>query len=275
LPDVDFEIHNARVSTHNPAYTEYLYKRLQRKGYLYRDVQRLVNTDRNVFGACMLAHGHADGMVTGVTRHYDVALENIKLAVDPRPGERLIGVSVVLAKGRALFIADTNITELPTSEELAEIAVQVAHAARHMGTTPKVAFVSYSNFGNPDTEHSRRVAGAVLALDRRGDVDFEYEGEMTPRMALNEKVRSVYPFSRLKGEANVLITPGTHSAAISSKMLGEIGGATVIGPLLIGLTKPVQITQIGARVSDIVALAAMAAYELDQEHRSWAEKAQD
>ncbi|MFQ5563593.1 MAG: NADP-dependent malic enzyme [Parvularculaceae bacterium] len=265
LPDdAEFEIHNARLSTHNPAYTEYLYKRLQRRGYLARDAQRLVNTDRNVFGACMLAHGLADGMVTGVTRHYDVALENIKLALDPRPGERLIGVSIVLARGRTLFIADTHITELPAPQDLAEIAVQVAHAAHHLNYTPKVAFISYSNFGNPDTEHSRRVSGAVQILDGRGDIDFEYEGEMTPRMALNERYRAVYPFSRLTGEANVLITPGVHSAAISSKLLGEIGGATVLGPLLIGLEKPVQICQTGARVSDIVALAAMAAYEIDR-----------
>ncbi|MCA8889092.1 MAG: NADP-dependent malic enzyme, partial [Parvularculaceae bacterium] len=231
-----------------------------------------VNTDRNVHAACMLAHGHADGMVTGVTRHYDVALENMKLALDPRPGERLIAISIILAKGRTLFVADTNITELPTSSDLAEIAVQVAHAARQLGTTPRVAFLSYSNFGNPNTPHTRRVAGAVEILDARRDVDFEYEGEMTPRMALNERIRSIYPFSRLRGEANVLIAPGVHSAAISTKLLGEIGGATVLGPLLIGLEHSVQICQVGARVSDIVTLAVMAAYELDKEHRSWAEK---
>ena len=270
--DCEFEIHNARMSTHNPVYTEYLYSRLQRKGYLFRDAQRLVNTDRNVFAACMLACGHADGMVTGVTRHYDVALNNVRLALDPRPAERVIGVSIILTKHRTLFVADTSVTELPSSKDLAEIAMQVAHAARHLGVTPKAAFVSYSNFGNPDTEHSRRVGGAVEILDRRGDVDFEYEGEMTPRMALNEKFRSVYPFSRLKGEANVLITPGVHSASISTKLLGEVGGATVIGPVLVGLERPVQIAQIGARVQDIVTLAALAAYEIDEEHRSWAEK---
>ena len=270
--DTEFECYHSRTAPHNSSYTDYLYKRLQRKGFLFRDAQRLVNTDRNVYAACMLAHGHADGMVTGVTRHYDVALENVQQALNPRPHERMVGMSIILTKTRTLFVADTNVTELPTSQDLAEIAMQVAHAARHLGVTPKVAFVSYSNFGNPDTEHSRRVAGAVSLLDQRGDVDFEYEGEMTPRMALNEKVRAVYPFSRLKGEANVLITPGVHSAAISSKLLGEIGGATVVGPVLIGLEKPVQIAQIGSRVADIVTLAAMAAYELDKEHRTWAEK---
>ncbi|MEO0878170.1 MAG: NADP-dependent malic enzyme [Pseudomonadota bacterium] len=270
--DCNLEIHNARLSKHNPAYTDYLYERLQRNGYLHRDAQRLVNTDRNVFGACMLALGHADGMVTGVTRHYDVALDNVRLALDARDGERLIGMSVILAKGRTIFMADTSIHQLPKSEDLADIAVQVAHAARRLGSEPKVAFVSYSNFGNPDTEHSRRVAGAVRILDDRNDVDFEYEGEMTPRMALNPQFREIYPFARLKGEANVLITPGTHSASISSKLLGEIGGAIVIGPTLIGLRKPVQITQVGARVGDIVALASLAAYDIDSEHRSWAEK---
>ncbi len=273
LPEnADFEIHHSRTAKNSDLYVEYLYQRLQRKGYLHRDAVRLVNTDRNVYGACMLAHGHADGMVTGVTRHYDVALDNVRLALDPRPGERMIGVSIILTKNRTLFVADTNVTELPSSEELAEIAMQVAHAARHMGFPPKVAFVSYSNFGNPDTEHSRRVAGAVEILDKRTDIDFEYEGEMTPRMALNESLRAIYPFSRLKGEANVLVTPGVHSAAISTKLLGEVGGALVLGPVLIGLERPVQIAQVGAAVGDIVTLAAMAAYELDSEHRSWAEK---
>ncbi len=270
--DADLEIHNARISTHNPAYTDYLYKRLQRKGYLFRDAQRFVNTDRNVFGACMLAAGHADGMVTGVTRNFDVALNNVRLALDPRQGERLVGMSIILAKGRTIFMADTNIHELPNSQELAEIAMQTAHAARRLGSEPKVAFVSYSNFGNPDTDHSRRVSGAVSILDERNDIDFHYEGEMTPRMALNERFRSAFPFSRLEGEANVLVVPGLHSGSISSKLLGEIGEATVIGPMLIGLEKPVQITQIGAGVSDIVTLAVMAAAKLDDAHRDWAQK---
>ena len=273
LPEnTEFETYHSRTSSNNALYTDYLYKRLQRKGFLYRDAQRLVNTDRNVYAACMLAHGHADGMVTGVTRHYDVALNNVRLALDARPGERMVGLSIILTKNRTLFVADTNVTALPNSQELAQIAVQVAHAARHLGFPPKVAFVSYSNFGHPDTEHSRRVAGAVEILDNQSDIDFEYEGEMTPRMALNEDLRKVYPFSRLQGEANVLITPGVHSAAISTKLLGEIGGAMVLGPLLIGMEKPVQIAQIGAGVGDIVSLAGMAAYQLDDEHRSWMKK---
>jgi malate dehydrogenase (oxaloacetate-decarboxylating)(NADP+) len=271
--DCEFEVHNARLSDNNPVYTDYVYNRMQRKGYLRRDAQRLINTDRNVFAACMLAHGHADGMVTGVTRHYDVALGNTRMVIDPRPGERMIGMSILLTKNRTLFVADTSVTELPSAQDLADIAMQVAHAVRRLSFEPKLAFVSYSNFGNPDTEHSRRVSGAVEILDRRHDVDFEYEGEMTPRVALNEDVRSVYPFSRLKGEANVLITPGVHSAGISTKLVGELGGATVIGPVLIGLEHSVQIAQVGARVGDVVILAAMAAYGLDQEHRTWAQKA--
>ncbi len=267
--DAKFEIYHSRTAPHTALYADYLYERLQRRGVLRRDALRLVNTDRNVYAACMLAHGHADGMVTGVTRNFNVALENVRLALEPRPGERLIGLCIILAKHRTLFVADTNITELPTSQDMAAIGVQVAHAAKDLGYTPKVAFISHSNFGNPDTEHSRRVAGAVEILDARRDIDFEYEGEMTPRMALNERVREIYPFSRLKGEANVLITPGAHSATISTKLLGEIGGATVLGPLLIGLERPVQIAQIGARVPDIVTLAAMAAYNPDTEHREW------
>jgi len=268
--EAELEIVNARVSDYNQDYTEHLYKRQQRKGLLYRDCQRLVNNDRNVFGACMLALGHADGMVTGVTRNYDVAMTNVRLAIDTRQGERLIGMSAILSKGRTIFMADTNVHELPTSAELADIGIQAAHAVRALGFTPRVAYVSYSNFGNPQTEHSERVAEAVRMLDARKDVDFEYEGEMTPRMAMNPMVRRLFPFSRLTGPANVLIAPGMHSASISTKLLAEMGGATVLGPFLMGLDRSVQIAQIGAKVSDIVTLASLAAYDLDQAHREWA-----
>ncbi|GGY46619.1 NADP-dependent malic enzyme [Parvularcula lutaonensis] len=267
----NIEIWNARESAQTQQYTAHLYGRLQREGYLERDCRRLVNQDRNAFGACMLACGHADGMVTGVTRHYNVALRNVRLALDPRPGERVIGMSVILAKGRTVFMADTSIAEYPTSEELADIAVQSAHAVRQLGFEPRVALTSHSNFGNPDTEHMRRISNAVKILDARPDIDFEYEGEMTPRMALNSRLREIYPFSRLTGDANLLIMPGLHSGGIASKLLAEIGGATVIGPILIGLSKPVQIVQTGVQVNDILTLAAIAAYELDTEHREWAE----
>ena len=270
-PNPDIRIMNAAVSKYREEYADFLYDRLKRDGYLQRDCQRLINNDRNVFSATLLAMGKADGMVTGVTRNYSAALENIKLALDPRPGERIIGMSAILAKGRPIFMADTTITELPTSEELADIAVQTAHAVRHLGFIPKLAFVSYSNFGNPMTYHAKRVAEAVRILDDRKDVDFEYEGEMTPRMALNPEVRKMFPFSRLTGEANVLITPGVHSGSVATKLLAEIGGATVIGPLLIGLERPVQILQTASNVQNIVMLAAMAAYELDDDHRTWAQ----
>jgi malate dehydrogenase (oxaloacetate-decarboxylating)(NADP+) len=267
------EVWNSRHSANTKTYTEYLYKRLQRNGLLERDCRRLINQDRNVFGAAMLAHGHADGMVTGVTRHYNVALSNVRLALDPRPKERLIGMSVMLARGRTVFMADTTIAELPTSQELAEIAIQTAHAVRQMGFTPRVAFLSHSNFGNPDTQHVQRVAGAVSILDKTYPApDFEYEGEITPRMALNmDRLREIYPFARLTGPANVLIVPGLHSGGIATKLMSEIGGAHVIGPLLIGLSRPVQIVQTGVQVGDILTLAAMAAYELDRDHRDWAE----
>ena len=267
------EIWNARHSANTPLYTRYLYDRLQREGYLERDCRRLVNQDRNVFAACMLAHGHADGMVTGLTRHYNVALNNISLALDPRPGERVIGMSVMLARGRRVFLADTTIAELPSSQELADIAVQSAHAVRRMGFTPRVAFLSHSNFGNPVSENVIRISGAVKLLDKRYPApDFEYEGEMTPRMALDhERAEQLYPFSRLTGPANVLICPGLHSGGIATKLMSEIGGATVLGPLLIGLERPVQIMQTGSSGTDIVTLAALAAYELDRDHRDWAE----
>ena len=273
--DCAFEIHNSRLSKHNPEYTEYLYGPATKRAYLERDAQRLVNQDRNVFAACMLAHGHADGMVTGVTRHYDVALNTC--APGDRPAPRRTHdrpVHSILTANRTLFVADTNV--IRTAEAHRNLRISPCRLRMRCDasiTTRRVAFVSYSNFGNPDTEHSRRVAGAVQILDQRQDVDFEYEGEMTPRMALNEQIRSVFPFSRLQGEANVLITPGVHSAGISTKLVGELGGAIVIGPVLIGLERPVQIAQVGARVGDVVTLAAVAAYELDKEHRSWAEKA--
>ncbi|MEM9749828.1 MAG: NADP-dependent malic enzyme [Pseudomonadota bacterium] len=272
-PSGEMEIHNARVSTYNPDYTDHLYRRLQRQGYLFRDVQRLVNNDRNVFSACMVALGHADAMVSGVTRNFDTVLNAVKLVIPERRGEKVIGMSVILSKGRTIFMADTNVTELPESDEIADIAVQAAHAARQLGHTPRVAFLSYSNFGWPSTPYSKRLSDAVEILDGRRDVDFEYEGEMSPNVALDEEAAKSFPFSRLSGPANVLIVPGIHTGSISTKLLSVLGGATVIGPLVIGLEKSIQITQLGAKTSEIVTMAAMAAHDLDREHRSWAELA--
>jgi malate dehydrogenase (oxaloacetate-decarboxylating)(NADP+) len=202
-------------------------------------------------------------MVTGVTRTYDASLEDIQRVIDPARFQRVIGMSIVLAKGRTIFIADTNITELPEADELAQIAVQAAKAARRFGVEPKLAFISYSTFGNPAGERMEKMRDAVSLLDRREDVDFVYEGEMSVEVALNPEAHRLYPFSRLTEPANVLIMPAIHSASISTKLLATLGGATVIGPLLIGLDASIQIAPLSATVSDLVTLATMAAYDLN------------
>src|SRR5262249_21102850 len=240
------EIVNARLSTRNTAYINFLYERLQRRGYLVRDCQRLVNQDRNHFAACMVALGDADAMVTGVTRNFSVALEDIRHVIDPKPGHRVIGVSVVVARGRTVLVADTAVTEMPEAHEIAEIAIEAAGVARRLGYEPRLALLAFSTFGHPPGERSARVIEAVKILDGRR-VDFEYDGEMAADIALNPELVAAYPFCRLSGPANVLVMPAFHSASISTKMLQELGGATVIGPLLVGLDRPVQIVQLGAK----------------------------
>jgi len=257
----DIQIINAALSTRNANYVAYLYERLQRQGYLIRDVQRLINQDRNHFAACMVALDDADAMVTGVTRNYSVALEDIRRVIDPKPGHRVIGLSLVLSRGRTVLVADTAITEMPTAEELAEIAVEAAGVARRMGYEPRVAMLAFSTFGHPQGERSARVIEAVKILDARR-VNFEYEGDMAADVALNPEAAAAYPFNRLTGPANVLIMPAFHSASISTKMLQELGGATVIGPLLVGLDRPVQIVQLGAKDSQLVNMAALAAFNV-------------
>ncbi len=254
------EIHNARLSKRNTDYTDFLYARLQREGYLHRDCQRMVNQDRNVFGACMVAHGHADGMVTGITRSYYVALEEISRVLDPRRGEMRLGLSIAVMRDRTVFIADSTVTELPTPAELADIACQSAAKAREMGHEPRVALLSFSTYGNPLRERGVRVREAIELLDQRG-VDFEYDGEIAADVALNTDLRELYPFCRLSGPANVLVMPALHSANISTKLLQELGGGTVLGPLLMGMEKPVQIVPLGATVADIVNFATFAAHE--------------
>ncbi|WP_339738441.1 NADP-dependent malic enzyme [uncultured Maricaulis sp.] len=260
VPEDAITIVNAALSERNSDYADFLYKRLQRQGYLRRDVQRLVNNDRNVFSACMVKLGDADGIVTGTTRSYDAALRDVKLVIDAAPGQRVIGMSVALAKNRTLFIADTNVTEFPDSDALADIAIEAAAAAKGFGFTPRVAFLSYSTFGNPAGERSEKLQEAVDTLDRLG-VDFEYEGEMNVDVALDPSHRFLYPFSRLSGPANVLVMPAIHSASIATKLLRVGGGATVIGPMLLGFELPVQIARLGASVSEITTLAALAAYD--------------
>ncbi|MFM9163267.1 MAG: NADP-dependent malic enzyme [Methylocystis sp.] len=253
------EIHNAKLSDRNNVYAQFLFERLQRKGFLLRDCQRLINHDRNHFAAAMVVRGDADAMVTGVTRNFSNALEEIRRVIDQKPGHRVIGVSLILAKGRVVVVADTAITELPDAEELAEIAIEAAGVARRLGLTPRVAMLAFSTFGYPPGERTARVHEAVRVLDQRR-VDFAYEGEMGADIALNRELMSAYPFSRLKDTANVLIMPAFHSAAIATKMLQELGDATVIGPLIVGLDKPVQIVQLGATDTEIVNMAAVAAY---------------
>ncbi len=255
------EIVNAAVSTRNTVYINYLYERLQRRGYLLRDCQRLVHNDRNFFASCMVSLGDADAMVTGVTRNFSVALEDVQKVIDPKPGHRVIGLSMVIARGRTVLVADTAVTEMPTAEELAEIAIEAAGVARRLGHEPRLAMLAFSTFGHPQGERSERVIEAVKILDGKR-VDFEYDGEMAADVALNPELMTSYPFCRLSGPANVLVMPAFHSASISTKMVQELGGGTVIGPLLVGLDRSVQIVQLGAKDTQLVNMAALAAYNV-------------
>jgi malate dehydrogenase (oxaloacetate-decarboxylating)(NADP+) len=261
LDDKDLEIHNARLSHRNAVYAQFLYERLQRQGFLFRDCQRLINQDRNTFAAAMVAQGDADALVTGVTRNFSIALEEVRRVIDPKPGHRVIGVSLVLSRGKPVVVADTAITEMPEAQDIADIAVEAAGVARRLGYEPRVAMLAFSTFGHPPGERTARVHEAVRILDSRR-VDFEYDGEMGADIALNKELMAVYPFCRLTDTANVLIMPAFHSASISTKMLQELGGATVLGPLIVGLDKPVQIVQLGAKDSEIVNMAALAAFNV-------------
>jgi malate dehydrogenase (oxaloacetate-decarboxylating)(NADP+) len=257
----DVEIHNARLSHRNAAYAQYLYERLQRQGFLFRDCQRLINQDRNHFASAMVALGDADAMVTGVTRNFSVALEDVRRVIDDKPGHRVIGVSLCLARGRTVLVADTAVTEMPDAHALAEIAVEAAGAARRIGMEPRVALLAFSTFGHPEGERSRHVREAVKVLDGMR-VDFEYDGDMAADVALNREHMAAYPFCRLSGPANVLVMPAFHSASISTRMLQELGGSTVVGPLIVGLDKPVQIVSLGATDTDLVRMAALAGFNI-------------
>ncbi len=258
------EVVNARLSNRNADYTDFLYERLQRQGYLKRDAQRLVNNDRNVFGCCMLAMGDADGMVTGVTRNYDVALADVRLVLDPIPDRPVIGMSMVITtKGEPIFIADTSVAEFPDAKRLAEISIEAARAVQKLGFVARVALLSYSTFGNPRGERADKVRDAIKLLDTYEDIDFEYEGDIAADVALNPLHRLRYPFSRLTAPANVLVMPAIHSASISTKLLASVGDSQVIGPILLGIQKSVQIANLGATVSNIVNLATVAAFDID------------
>ncbi|MEF2550701.1 NADP-dependent malic enzyme [Aurantimonas sp. A2-1-M11] len=254
------EIINARLSNRVEAYTDLLYSRLQRKGYLHRDCVRMMRNDRNHFASAMVATGDADAMVSGVTRNYQTVLADVTRVLDVAPGHCMIGVSIALCRGRTVLVADTAVHDMPNAEELADIAVEAAAMARKMGYEPRVAMLAYSTFGNPPGDRAQKVQDAVRILDTR-NVDFEYDGEMNADVALNAELMEQYPFCRLSGPANVLVMPAFHSASIATKMLQELGGSKVIGPLLVGLERPVQIVSLGARDSDIVNMAAIAAYD--------------
>ncbi|HXP75472.1 MAG TPA: NADP-dependent malic enzyme [Stellaceae bacterium] len=257
----DLEMHNARLSKANEAYADFLYTRLQRKGALQRDCQRLVNQDRNVFAACMVACGDADALVTGATRNYFETFEQVKRVLGAKRGHRVCGLAMLLTKGKVVFIADTTAHAYPTAEEIADIAVQSAAKARQMGQEPRVALLSFANFGNPPREEVRRVRDAVTLLDQR-NLDFEYDGEMSADVALDLRLmRDRYPFCRLSGPANVLVMPGLNSANLASQLLEQLGGGIHVGPLIMGLAKPAQIVEMGSTVSDLVNLAALAAHE--------------
>ncbi len=243
------------------AYIDALYARLQRKGALYRDCVRMVTNDRNVYAASMLVAGDADAMVNGVTRPYTVALNDVRKVLDARPGQIPIGVSLAFSKGRFIFVADTNIHEMPTPAELADIAIQAAAVARHFGHVPRVALLANSTFGLPGGERSARIIEAVRVLGTR-NVDFEFDGEMAADVALDREKMALYPFCRLSDAANVLIMPAMHSASISTKLLQQMGGVTMLGPLLVGLQKSVQIAPLGAKMSEIFNMAVLAAYDI-------------
>ena len=255
------EIINAKISDHNQDYIQFLYKKLQRHGVLERDCQRMVNLDRNVFAACMVANGHADALVTGMTRSFQASFEHVTRVIGPKKGKEFITTSMLISRGRTVFMGDTSIHERPSGEQMANIAEVIAEKARSMGHTPRVAFLSFSNFGNPDSAITQTARDAVAVLDER-KVDFEYEGEMTADIALDyELMQARYPFSRLKGPANILVMPGLHSANISFKLMQQLGGGSVIGPMILNAEFPFQIIPMSASVSDLVNAAALAAYE--------------
>jgi malate dehydrogenase (oxaloacetate-decarboxylating)(NADP+) len=252
-------ITNASESEHNETYLRMLYTRLQRKGALLRDCQRMVNQDRNVFAACMVDAGHADGMVTGLTRAYHTALDEVRRVIPDRPGDLVFALTLLIGRGRTLFIADTAVKERPEPHDLAQMARQTAVFARSMGHEPRVAFLSYSNFGNPPGGIAERIREAVALLEKE-KADFEFDGEMGVDTALDPDRAQLYPFCRLTGPANILLMPGLHAANISTQLIGLYGLGTNIGPILMGLAKPVQIVSMNATVSDVVQLALMSAH---------------
>ncbi len=258
---IDFEIINAKISKYNQDYIQFLYKKLQREGTLQRDCQRMVNLDRNVFAACMVANGHADALVTGMTRSYNASFEDVTRVIEPVDGKIFAAVSMLISKGRTVFIGDTSINESPNGEDMAEIATAIANKAKSMGHFPRVAFLSFSNFGRPYSEITQSSRQAVKLLDER-KVDFEYEGEITADVALDYSLmKTNYPFSRLSDSANILVMPGLRSANIAFNLMQQLGGGTVIGPMILNAKYPFQIIPMNSTVNDLVNAAALAAYD--------------
>ncbi|KZE17137.1 MULTISPECIES: NADP-dependent malic enzyme [Sphingomonas] len=254
----EYEVHNSRTSEMVPQMVDFLYGRLQRRGFLKRDVERMINQDRNTFGAVLLQLGVADAMITGITRTYAQAFRGVRRVIDPVDGKVPFGIHLLVGQSHTVFMADTTINERPSGEELADIAERTAAVARRMGHEPRVAFLSYSTFGNPEGQWIDNVRDGVAALNKR-QVGFEYEGEMAPDVALNPRQMANFPFARLSGPANVLVMPGLQSANISAKLLRELGGDDVIGPMLIGMEKPVQIAPMTSTANELVTLAVLAA----------------
>ncbi len=254
------EIVNSTIKKKREKYTKYLFKKLHRdQGLLERDCDRMVRNDRVIWGACMVSCRDADAMVTGNTRRYSQSLEKIKRVVDPRTGEIMFGLNMVVNKGRTVFIADTTVHEYPSANQLAEIAVSSARVVRLFGFDPKIAFLSHSTFGQPITSRTKHIRDAVEILKNK-NVDFKFDGDMQPDVALNDEYKELYPFSEIVGKANVLIMPGQHSAAISYKIMKTLGDAKVIGPLLVGLGEAIEIAPLRSSTSDILNLASVAAY---------------
>ena len=255
----ELEITNSTDKAKREKYTQFLYNKCKREGLLERECDKLIRNDRVIWGACMIACGDADAMVTGNTRRYSETLEKIRSVVEARPGEILFGLNMMISKARTVFIADTTVHEFPSAEQLAKIAISSARIAKLFGFEPKIAFLSHSTFGIPKTQRTKHVRDAVEILENKS-VDFKFDGEMQPDVALNKKYKELYPFSKIVGDANVLIMPAIHSAAISTKLMKTLGGAKIIGPFLVGLNSPIEIAPLRSSTNDILNLASVAAY---------------
>ena len=256
------QIVNSTDKEKREKYVKHLYKRLQREGQLERDVDRLVRNDRIAWGASMIACKDADAMVTGNIRHYAASIEKLRRVTDPRPGEEIFGMTMITLKGKTILVADTNVQDFPSPERLVKVSKSCVRVARLFGFDPKVAFLSHSTFGKPISKNTKHVRDAIEFL-KKEKVDFDFDGEMQPDVALNPVYKEIYPFSKIVGNANILIMPALHSAAISTKLMKVFGGGKLIGPLLIGLGSPIEVAPLRASTSEILNLASIAAYSSD------------